>query len=190
MNTDYNFERIAKAIKYIADNRQQQPSLDEVASHVGLSAFHFQRMFSAWAGISPKRFLEYLNVEYAKRILNEQHPSLLVAADETGLSSTSMLHDLFVHIEGMTPGEYQRGGTGLLMHYVFTSSPFGEVIIASTAKGVSHIAFVDKGRDAAIATLHAAYPMATLVEQADEHNSSAASVFRLDWTTWARCGCT
>jgi AraC family transcriptional regulator of adaptative response/methylated-DNA-[protein]-cysteine methyltransferase len=178
---DYQFDRIAEAIKYIEANRKRQPSLEDVASHVCLSPYHFQRMFTAWAGISPKRFLEYLNVEYAKKLLNEEHPSLLLAADKTGLSSTSRLHDLFVHIEGMTPGEYQSGGAGLQMHYVFSPSPFGEVIIASTRKGISYIAFADKGRTAALEMLQASFPFATLSEQSDEHNMCAANIFQLNW---------
>ena len=178
---DYNFERIAEAIRYIESNRKRQPLLEDVARHVCLSPFHFQRMFTAWAGISPKRFLEYLNVEYAKRILAQSRLSLLTAANEVGLSSTSRLHDLFVHIEGMTPGEYQRGGAGLSLRYVLAHSPFGQTIIASTAKGISYIAFADKGREEAVASLQRAFPLATLSEQADEHNSRAASVFRLDW---------
>ena len=178
---DYNFERIAEAIRYIESNRKRQPSLEDVARHVCLSPFHFQRMFTAWAGISPKRFLEYLNVEYAKRILAQSRLSLRTAANEVWLSSTSRLHDLFVHIEGMTPGEYQRGGAGLSLHYVLARSPFGQTIIASTAKGISYIAFADKGKEEAVATLQRAFPLATLSEQADEHNSRAAGVFRLDW---------
>lgn len=178
---DYNFERIAEAIRYIESNRKRQPSLEDVARHVCLSPFHFQRMFTAWAGISPKRFLEYLNVEYAKRILAQSRLSLLTAANEVGLSSTSRLHDLFVHIEGMTPGEYQRGGAGLRLHYVLAHSPFGQTIIASTAKGICYIAFADKGKEEAVASLQRAFPLATLSELADEHNSLAASVFRLDW---------
>lgn len=178
---DYNFERIAEAIRYIESNRKRQPSLEDVARHVCLSPFHFQRMFTAWAGISPKRFLEYLNVEYAKRILAQSRLSLLTAANEVGLSSTSRLYDLFVHIEGMTPGEYQRGGAGLSLRYVLAHSPFGQTIIASTAKGISYIAFADKGKEEAVATLQRAFPLATLSEQADEHNSRAAGVFRLDW---------
>ncbi|MDY4955285.1 MAG: methylated-DNA--[protein]-cysteine S-methyltransferase [Prevotella sp.] len=181
MMMDYNFERIAEAIRYIESNRKRQPSLEDVARHVCLSPFHFQRMFTAWAGISPKRFLEYLNVEYAKRILAQSRLSLLTAANEVGLSSTSRLYDLFVHIEGMTPGEYRSGGASLRLHYVLAHSPFGQTIIASTAKGISYIAFADKGKEEAVATLQRAFPLATLSEQADEHNSRAAGVFRLDW---------
>lgn len=178
---DYNFDCIAEAIRYIEAHRQQQPSLDDVAAHVCLSPFHFQRMFKAWAGISPKQFLEYLNVEYAKRILHEEHTSLLLTAEKTGLSSPSCLYDHFIHIEGMTPGEYRSGGAGLQMHYVYANSPFGQVIIASTDKGVSYIAFVDRSKEEALKTLQKAFPRVTLCQQADEHNSRAAQVFQLDW---------
>jgi AraC family transcriptional regulator of adaptative response/methylated-DNA-[protein]-cysteine methyltransferase len=139
-------------------------------------------MFTAWAGISPKQFLEYINVGYAKRILREERPSLLEATDEVGLSSTSRLYDLFIHIEGMTPGEYQSGGTRLAMHYLFSPSPFGEVIIASTSRGVSYIAFADEGREDAVQRLRNAFPFASVTEQEDEHNQNAANVFRLNWS--------
>ena len=168
METDYNYARIEEAIRYIEANRKSQPSLEEVASHVCLSPYHFQRMFTAWAGISPKQFLEYINVGYAKWILREERPSLLEATDEVGLSSTSRLYDLFIHIEGMTPGEYQSGGTRLVMHYVFAPSPFGEVIIASTSRGVSYIAFADEGREDAVQRLRNAFPFASVTEQEDE----------------------
>lgn len=182
METDYNYARIEEAIRYIEANRKSQPSLEEVASHVCLSPYHFQRMFTAWAGISPKQFLEYINVGYAKRILREERPSLLEATDEVGLSSTSRLYDLFIHIEGMTPGEYQSGGTRLAMHYLFSPSPFGEVIIASTSRGVSYIAFADEGREDAVQRLRNAFPFASVTEQEDEHNQNAANVFRLNWS--------
>lgn len=182
METDYNYARIEEAIRYIEANRKSQPSLEEVASHVCLSPYHFQRMFTAWAGISPKQFLEYINVGYAKWILREERPSLLEATDEVGLSSTSRLYDLFIHIEGMTPGEYQSGGTRLVMHYVFAPSPFGEVIIASTSRGVSYIAFADEGREDAVQRLRNAFPFASVTEQEDEHNQNAANVFRLNWS--------
>ena len=182
METDYNYARIEEAIRYIEANRKSQPSLEEVASHLCLSPYHFQRMFTAWAGISPKQFLEYINVGYAKRILREERPSLLEATDEVGLSSTSRLYDLFIHIEGMTPGEYQSGGTRLAMHYLFSPSPFGEVIIASTSRRVSYIAFADEGREDAVQRLRNAFPFASVTEQEDEHNQNAANVFRLNWS--------
>src|SRR5215471_8047321 len=101
-----NFNRIAEAIEYLAQNFKEQPNLDEVAERVHLSPFHFQRLFTDWAGVSPKKFLQFLTIEYAKTILKEKQASLFDAAFETGLSGTGRLHDLFIKIEGMTPGEY------------------------------------------------------------------------------------
>src|ERR1700730_9837425 len=114
-NIDYN--RIADAIDYIRKNFKEQPNLDAVAEKVHLSPFHFQRLFSEWAGTTPKKFLQYTSVEYAKKILKENQTSLLDATYETGLSSTSRLHDLFINIEGMTPAEYKNGGKNLTINY-------------------------------------------------------------------------
>src|SRR4051812_27285527 len=104
-----NYDRIANAIDYIRENFKEQPNLDEVAEKINMSPFHFQRLFTEWAGVSPKKFLQYLSLDYSKRILKEKEITLFDAADETGLSGTSRLHDLFVNIEGMTPGEYKSG---------------------------------------------------------------------------------
>src|SRR5688500_17052777 len=123
--TDY--ERIEKAIAYLRDHFRQQPDLDEVASHIHLSPFHFQRMFKEWAGVSPKKFLQFISVEYAKGLLKQNH-TLADATFETGLSGTGRLHDLFITIEGMSPGTWKNGGRDLHIRYSFTSSPFGEII--------------------------------------------------------------
>ena len=108
-----NYNRIAAAIDYIKQNFKQQPNLDELAEKVNLSPFHFQRLFSDWAGVSPKKFLQYISIEYAKEILKTKQATLFDAAYETGLSGTGRLHDLFVKIEGMTTGEYKNGGESL-----------------------------------------------------------------------------
>src|SRR5438034_11768225 len=118
--TDY--QRIEKAILFIKENFQQQPELDEVAKSVYLSPFHFQRMFKEWAGVSPKKFLQYISVEHAKNLL-KQNNSIADASYETGLSGTGRLHDLFISIEGMTPGEYKNGGENLRIHYSFAETP-------------------------------------------------------------------
>ncbi len=140
--TDFN--RIAEAIEFIKNNFNRQPSLEEVAAHVHVSPFHFQKMFTAWAGVSPKKFLQYVSVEYAKRILKDNRATLSDAAFKTGLSGTGRLHDLFMNIEGMTPGEYKNGGESLSINYSFAESPFGNILIASTAKGICYMAFTDE----------------------------------------------
>src|SRR6476660_6315424 len=118
INNDY--DRIASAIHFIKDNFRQQPSLEAIAEHVHLSPFHFQKLFSDWAGVSPKKFLQYLSIEYAKGMLREKQVTLFDAAYETGLSGTGRLHDLFMTIEGMTPGEYKNGGEALKINFSFS----------------------------------------------------------------------
>ena len=105
-----NFSRIEEAIGYINKNFKTQPSLEEIAKNIHLSPYHFQRLFTEWAGVSPKKFLQYISVEHAKNMLKKNQSTLFDAAFETGLSGTGRLHDLFINIEGMTPGEYKNGG--------------------------------------------------------------------------------
>ena len=136
-----NYNRIAKAIAFIQANFKEQPSLEEIAAHVHLSPFHFQRVFQEWAGTTPKKFLQYISLQYAKQILQESK-STAAATYETGLSSTSRLHALFVHIEAMTPADYKNGGASLRIHYSTQNSLFGEICIASTKKGICHISFI------------------------------------------------
>ncbi|WP_353197256.1 AraC family transcriptional regulator [Parapedobacter defluvii] len=125
IQADINYSRIAKAIDYIRGNFRSQPNIDEVAEKIHVSPSHFKRLFTEWAGTSPKRFLQYISVEHAKRILKEERATLFDTAFETGLSSTSRLHDLFVNIEGMTPAEYKNGGKNLHINYSSAESPFG-----------------------------------------------------------------
>src|SRR6266550_1004780 len=143
-----NFSRIEEAIDYINTNFKSQPGLDEVAEKIHLSPYHFQRMFTDWAGVSPKKFLQYISVEYAKTILKEKQATLFDAAFETGLSGTGRLHDLFINIEGMTPAEYKNGGKALNINYSFAETPFGNILVASTQKGICYLAFADNGEDA------------------------------------------
>ncbi len=140
--TDY--ERIAKAIHYLVSNFKDQPELGQVSKQVNMSPFHFQKMFTEWAGVSPKKFLQFISLEHARKMLKEQH-SVFETSIETGLSSPSRLHDLFIHVEGMTPGEFKNGGTDLSIHWQVYDSPFGEVIIASTSRGICYMAFPGSG---------------------------------------------
>lgn len=179
---ELNYERIAAAIRFIKENRQEQPRLETIAGHVNMSPAHFQRMFQEWAGISPKSFLQYLNVEYAKRILKQTHASLFDTACEVGLSGTGRLHDLFVNIEGMTPGEYKNGGQALRINYSFAETPFGQVMVASTDKGICHLAFVDEGEEEALGSLKQLFPNATYTQCPDRKQEDALSVFNRDWS--------
>lgn len=158
-----DFERITNAIAYIQEHFKEQPDLDEVAAHVNLSPFHFQRLFSNWAGVSPKKFLQYTSIEYAKRLLGEQQATLFDAAYETGLSGTGRLHDLFVKLEGMTPGEYKNGGELLNITYQFAETLFGTVLIAATQKGLCHLMFINT-LDEALTELQHRFPKASFQE--------------------------
>lgn len=132
----------------------------EIAGNVGLSEYHFQRLFTRWAGISPKRFLQFLTIEYAKRLLEESR-SLLDVTYEAGLSSPSRLHDLFVTCEAITPGQFKKKGAGLTIVYGFHPGPFGECLLAATDRGICGLAFVQNGdRDGALAELKAGWPEA------------------------------
>ena len=141
MKSDYH--RIADAIDFIAANSQQQPTLNDVAAHLELSAAHFQRLFSRWAGITPKKYLQILTVEHAKQLLSESQP-LLAVSDEVGLSSGSRLYDHFVQLEAVTPGEYKAGGAGLSIDYGVHNSPFGDIFVAATARGICKLSFLDQ----------------------------------------------
>ena len=178
---ELNYNRIADAIRFIKNNYRTQPKLEEIAEHINMSPFHFQRMFSEWAGTTPKRFLQYLNIEYAKKILKETHATLFDTACELGLSGTGRLHDLFINIEGMTPGEYKNGGLALNINYSFADTPFGKIIAASTHKGVCHMAFVDEGERRAFDHLRSIFPNAKYVLSPDTKQQHALSVFDRDW---------
>ena len=138
--TDY--ERIEEAINYVSSHLDEQPSLERIAQHLNLSPYHCQRMFKRWAGISPKRFLQTLTVEFAKELLNDSQP-LQKASHDTGLSSSSRLHDHFISIEAVTPGEYKSQGKGLNIHYGVHKTPFGNAFIAVTDRGICQLSFLD-----------------------------------------------
>ncbi len=175
-----HYQRIAQAIGYINENFKYQPSLTEIATEVGLSPFHFQRMFTEWAGVSPKKFMQFISVEYAKQLLSVQQLSLLDAAYETGLSGTSRLHDLFINIEGMTPGEYKNGGRSLVINYSFKHSPFGEMLVASTTKGVCHISFVE-GQLVALHNLKSSFCNAIFEHKQDSFQLDVMAALNRDW---------
>ncbi|MCP2039696.1 AraC family transcriptional regulator of adaptative response/methylated-DNA-[protein]-cysteine methyltransferase [Neisseria sp. HSC-16F19] len=176
MKTDsVPFTLVARAIEYLYDHFQEQPDLDAVAAQVHVSPQHLQRQFQALAGVSPKKMLQYLSIEHAKAVLQAQG-SVQDAAYAAGLSGSGRLHDLFVSIEGMTPGEYKNGGAGLNIAYAFADSPFGEVLVAATDKGICRLAFADE-RDAALAALRAEFPQAVCRERAHPLHQRALAVF-------------
>jgi AraC family transcriptional regulator of adaptative response/methylated-DNA-[protein]-cysteine methyltransferase len=175
-----NYERIAVAIDYIKTNYSEQPDLNEIAKKVHMSPFHFQRLFQEWAGVSPKKFLQFTTIEHAKSMLKDKSATLFDAAFETGLSGTGRLHDLFVGIEGMTPGEYKNGGEALSINYSFAESPFGEILVASTPKGICYLAFADKEEEA-LAELHAQFPHARYKQTVDLIQQNALYIFTQDW---------
>lgn len=175
-----DYQRIAKAIEYIQNHFKLQPDLDEVAEFVGLSSAHFQKMFTDWAGTSPKKFLQFLSLEHAKSLLKEEKASLFDATLETGLSSTSRLHDLFVNIEGMSPAEYKNGGKNLKINYSFQESIFGSLIVASTEKGISYIAF-ENDKTKAFEDLKQKFPNAEFFSKEDDFQKPALSIFSKDW---------
>lgn len=187
MNTqaEVDYDRIAAAIEYIKENFKQQPNLDEVANHIHLSPFHFQRLFTDWAGVSPKKFLQYISIEYAKQVLKDKQATLFDAAYETGLSGTGRLHDLFVKIEGMTPKDFKNGGENLTIYYSYAKSPFGNVIIASTPKGICYMAFYSN-ETLALAALHQSFPRAFFKQGTNEIQQNALGIFSGDWSKLSR----
>lgn len=175
-----DFNRIKKAIEYISENYKYQPSLDKISEHIHLSPFHFQRLFKEWAGVSPKRFLQYISIQHAKQILRETQATLFDTAFEVGLSGTSRLHDLFINIEGMTPAEYKNEGSYLTINYSFALSPFGKIIVASTPKGICHMSFAEDHKEA-IKNLTSIFPKANYQNSADGIQKNAIRIFNLDW---------
>ena len=183
MNTQeqINYNRIAEAIAYIKANFKAQPNLEEVAEKLHLSPFHFQRLFSEWAGTSPKKFLQYISVEHAKKLLKENQATLFETAFETGLSGTSRLHDLFINIEGMTPAEYKNGGKDLAINYSFAESPFGNILVASTQKGICYMAFYED-ETTAFSTMQSQFPNASFHRKLDLIQQNALFIFQNDWS--------
>src|SRR5262245_60183228 len=161
LSSDY--ARIERAILFLEQNFRDQPSLDEVAQSVHLSKYHFQRLFKRWAGISPKQFLQFLTIDYAKKMLAESS-SILDTSLETGLSSPSRLHDLFVTFEAITPGEFKDKGAGLTITYGFHETPFGQCLVAATPRGICCLVFVVEGQEEqALAELKQDWPNSEFV---------------------------
>jgi AraC family transcriptional regulator of adaptative response/methylated-DNA-[protein]-cysteine methyltransferase len=172
-----DYERIARAIEYLQRHATQQPDLASVARHVHLSEHHFQRLFTRWAGVSPKRFLQYLTVEHAKSRLPESQ-NVLDLAGTVGLSGPGRLHDLFVTLEAVSPGEYKARGAGLEIRYGIHASPFGPALIAVSPRGICGLHFLDGGIDDAEQLIGRDWPHAGLREDARGTAVLAEHVFR------------
>lgn len=167
-----DYRRIEQAILFLDKNKNLQPELKDIADAVGISEFHFQRLFTRWAGISPKRFLQYLTKQSAKEWL-EKSENLLETAYQVGLSSLGRLHDLFVTTEAITPGEYKSRGAGLTIRYGIHDTPFGSALIGITDRGICHLGFVESGEGSAIDALVAEWKQARLME---DHRATAPFV--------------
>src|SRR5512143_1489001 len=170
LNDDYPL--IEQAILYLEKNYKSQPSLAQVAENVGLSEFHFQRLFTRWAGISPKRFLQFVTKENAKHLLDRSE-NLLDTTYQVGLSSLGRLHDLFVSTEAVTPGQYKTRGAGLTIRYGLHPTPFGECLIGLTERGICHFGFVEGSEGDAIDNLVAGWQQASMIE---DHRATAPLV--------------
>lgn len=170
-----HYQLIDQAIQFIEANVQRQPALEEIAAAVGLSEYHFQRIFTRWAGISPKRFMQFLTREHAKELLNRSE-NLLDTTHQVGLSSLGRLHDLFVTTEAVTPGEYKSQGAGLLIRYSIHPTPFGKCLIGVTERGICHLGFVDGSEGKAVDNLVAHWPQA---DMAEDYHATAPLIHRI-----------
>lgn len=176
MEVNKQYEIAKEAIAYIIANHYKQPNLGEIAAAVGLSESHFQRLFTEWVGSSPKQFLRYITLNYAKYVMKEKIANTLFdVADEVGLSSSSRLHDMFVSIEGMTPAEYDRGGESLQIEYSYWDTVFGPIVVASTAKGICHIAFVTEENDG-LERIRYDFRNATVIEKQQEIHHQVSDI--------------
>lgn len=174
---DYGFALIGRLLTWLSENYRDQPSLEQIAAQAGLSAFHLQRLFTRYVGVSPKKYVQYLTLAHARRALNDSR-SVLDAAFETGLSGAGRLHDLFVTHEAVTPGEWKRRGEGLDLRFGWHDSPFGECLIVAGPRGVCGLAFNGVGdRAATLADLRGSLGAANLAEDPEATRSHAEAAF-------------
>ena len=178
--TNPEFQLVAETLQYLEDHFRSQPTLDQLSAGVGVSKFHLQRTFTKWAGVSPKRFLQFLTLENAKERLLNSEP-VLAAAFDSGLSGPSRLHDLFVTAEGVTPGEYKRGGSRLTIRYGVQATPFGPALLGFTGRGICHLRFLtdadEKAIHRAVADLEEEWPDAALVSDDASAEHLVSTIF-------------
>lgn len=174
-----DYARVEQALAFLHENYHRQPTLEEIASSVSLSEYHFQRLFSRWVGISPKRFLQYLTKEHAKELL-AQSDDLLSVAYEAGLSGPGRLHDLFVSCEAVTPGEYKAQGAGLQIAYGFHMTPFGECLVGATERGICALNFLySSSHGQALERLQRNWPQAEVIEDPARTRPLVEQIFGL-----------
>ena len=172
-----DYSRVEKAIAFLCDHQARQPELHELAAHLGMSESQTQRLFSRWAGISPKRFLQFLTVEHAKRRMRRTDDLLSLSLD-SGLSGPGRLHDLFVTMEAMSPGEFRRAAAGMTIRYGIGETPFGSALIATTVRGICHLSFPAAGDLAPwLAQWRHEWPMANFVHDSADAGKTLGSVF-------------
>jgi AraC family transcriptional regulator of adaptative response/methylated-DNA-[protein]-cysteine methyltransferase len=172
-----DYELVEKAIQFIDRNFREQPELEDIADQVHVSKYHFQRIFTRWAGISPKKFLQYITIARAKELLG-QSKSVLDVTYDVGLSSPSRLYDLFVNFEALTPGEYKLKGRNLSLHYGYHLSPFGECLLGSTNRGICWLSFIqEEGRESALTEMKKFWKEATLVESNSDISPIVENIF-------------
>ena len=175
-----DYDTVAQAVRFLTTEFKKQPSLEAVAEHVGLSPFHFQRLFTRWAGVSPKRFLQFLTVEHAKDRLRASEPVLRAALD-AGLSGPARLHDLLITTEGVTPGELKKRGGAVQIRYGIQGTPFGPALFGATIRGLCHIAFLESGDPSghlALEEMRDSWPKATIMKAPTETRAIADAIFR------------
>ncbi len=174
---NHDYHRIEKAIRFLEENFKSRPSLDQVAENVNLSKYHFSRLFKRWAGVSPIQFLQILTIEYTKQKLAESE-SVLTASLDAGLSGPGRLHDLFVTVEAMTPGEFKQMGAGLQVTYGYGLSPFGECLLGTTQRGICYLGFVGgDDRFHCFSQLEQTWPGAVFVENQAHIHSTLKRIF-------------
>jgi AraC family transcriptional regulator of adaptative response/methylated-DNA-[protein]-cysteine methyltransferase len=179
LESAHDYARVAKAIGFLREHQFDQPDLAAVAQHVHLTEFHFQRLFSRWAGVSPKRFLQFLTIEHARHQLATSK-AVLEASLDSGLSGPGRLHDLFVNVEAVTPGEFKTGGAGVTIDYGFHPTPFGECLLGTTPRGVCWLSFLEgESRNEAVAALREKWSGANLRQSKNAPSPLIEQIFRL-----------
>jgi AraC family transcriptional regulator of adaptative response/methylated-DNA-[protein]-cysteine methyltransferase len=176
MPEDINYKRVEEAIRFLVENSKKQPSLYDVAGMANISPFHFQKIFTQWAGISPKKFLQYITVKELKKELNKTQ-NLVEAAENVGLSAQSRVYDLFVNIEGVTPNEYKTKGQGIKIEYGIHASPFGNCLIATTGRGICALNFIEENTELLLQELQDQWQQAHLVKNQKSTKALLEKIF-------------